>query len=449
VTTDARADIRLLLATTVVLVGILLALLQWSGAAPWISSGDYRVRVLVPTTGGISPGASVRISGLRVGQVTSAEQHGPLALVTFTVADAKTPLPEDSRVNVRLRSLVGESYIEVTPGTSDHLVHSGGTLSLTNADDYTEPDQVLSVLRGKTRERARRTLRDLGPTLADQGERVNSLLGHANGAVNAATDITTVLDKDRQQVAGLVQNVGYIMRAIGDRTTAVRSAARSARLTFTALAQRDNALRQILDRLPGTLSTVRETSGLIRSVSQRATPVVSNLSTAIGDLQPAVDALQPAANDGRRLVAALSTTAPRLVTTLAKVRAATPSTVQALPRVRSVLCQLNPIAKYLSPYARDLGAFVANLGSATNFYDATGHAARIYAMVGQTSVAAISPELSQDLKLLQQVGIVGSDKTVGYEPYPAPLEAGIPHRGHGETGPPDSTIKYPRIRADC
>jgi hypothetical protein len=114
-----------------------------------------------------------------------------------------------------------------------------------------------------------------------------------------------------------------------------------------------------------------------------------------------------------------------------------------------VLCQLNPIAKYLSPYARDLGAFVANLGSATNFYDATGHAARIYAMVGQTSVAAISPELSQDLKLLQQVGIVGSDKTVGYEPYPAPLEAGIPHRGHGETGPPDSTIKYPRLRADC
>jgi ABC-type transporter Mla subunit MlaD len=344
---------------------------------------------------------------------------------------------------------VGENYVELYPGTSGNDLPSGAALALRSTNDYVEADEVLSVLRGRTRERARATIQALGAAVDDQGPRLNAFLDHATGAVDNATDVATVLAKDHVQVAGLVDDAGQIMGAVGDRATAVEQLSRNGRLTFEALARRAADLRATLVELPATLASVRRTSALLGAVTTDVAPVVNQISAAVGDLEPAVTALEPAADEARLVLRELTATAPGLATTLGKARAIAPSTVKALPQVKAVLCQLNPAAAYLRPYARDLTSVLANLGSSTNFYDATGHAARLYAMVGQTSFAGINDQAKDALDLLQQYGLAGTNESNGYNPYPAPGDAGRPSGGEGGSGPSDYPAKYPRVRAAC
>jgi virulence factor Mce-like protein len=435
-------------AATIVAVGVAVALLTVAGVAPW-TTGSYKLTVVLPTAGSLGPDAGVRIAGLQVGKVTSVERMGTMARFHLSIDQAKVPLPEDTRAALRLRSLVGENYVELTPGSSRHGLKSGSTLPLTQDDRYEEADEVLSVLRGPARANARRMIQELGGGLDGQGPKLNSFLHHGGGAVRNAADVAAVLANDHRQVAGLVEHVGDIMREIGDRQTSVKQLARSGRTTFQALADRESAIKRVLAQLPPTLTQVRSISAALTSVSASTAPVVTDLAAAVDELRPAVHALRPAARAGGNLLDALSASAPGLESTLGRLRAASAPTVAALPQVGAVLCQLNPMIRYLVPYSQDLMALVENMASATNFYDATGHAARLYAVVGQQSVAAINPTEKAAIDQLLNLGVLGRLQRQGYNPYGRAGTGNHPTGGEGRSGPSDRAVPYPRVTADC
>jgi phospholipid/cholesterol/gamma-HCH transport system substrate-binding protein len=429
-------------------LAFLIVLLTWSNAAPW-SGGDYKVRVLFPTAASMGPGASVRIAGIQVGKVTSVERKGAAAVLTMKIGKGKTPLPEDTRAAIRLRTLVGENYVELIPGKSKQTLASGGILPVSQTENYVEADEILSVLRGQTRERARELIQGFGGGLDGQGVKLNGMLKDVTGVVRAGDDLTAILSKDRQQVAGLVDQVGHVMQEIGDRTTSIKTLASSGRDTFQALANRDEGLKATLRQLPPTLKQVQTTSGLVKSVTARSAPVVAKLASAVGGLDPVFASLKPAAEEGRGIMRSLSTAAPRLTTTAGKLQGLGAPTAAAMPQLNKLLCQVNPMAKYLAPFAGDVSAMLANMSSSTNYYDATGHAARFYALVGQNSFTAI-PDVGKDLlNKVQDIGLVNQLTARGYNPYPAAGDSGIPKGGEGDSGPMDSDLPYPHVEAEC
>lgn len=429
-------------------LAFLITLLTWSGAAPW-TGGDYKVKVLFPTAASMGSGATVRIAGVQVGKVTSVERRGAAAVLELRIGKGKVPLPEDTRAAIRLRTLVGENYVELIPGTSKRTLRSGGIVPVSQTENYVEADEILSVLRGKTRDRARELIRGFGGGLDGQGVRLNAMLKDTGDVVRPADDLTAILGKDRQQVAIVVDRVGDVMREIGDRSSSIASLASAGRETFQALADRDTGLKATLNELPPTLEQVRETSTLVQSVTARSAPVVANLARAVTDLQPVIRNLRPAAQEGRGIMARLSSAAPPLTTTANKLRGLGRPAAAALPEVRQVLCQLNPMAKYLRPYAGDVSAMLANMSSPTNYYDATGHAARFYALVGQNSFTAIPDAGRELLNKLQDIGVVNKLTARGYNPYPAAGDGGVPSGGEGASGPMDSTLAYPHVEAEC
>ncbi|WP_354699670.1 hypothetical protein DSM112329_05391 [Paraconexibacter sp. AEG42_29] len=429
-------------------LAFLVTLLTWSGAAPW-GGGDYKVKVLFPTAASMGPGASVRIAGIQVGKVTSVERKGAAAVLELKIGKGKTPLPEDTRAAIRLRTLVGENYVELLPGRSTRTLASGGILPVSQTENYVEADEILSVLRGKTRDRARQLIQGFGSGLDGQGVRLNAMLKDTGDVVPAADDVTAILGKDRQQVAAVVDHVGDVMREIGDRDTSIRTLASAGRQTFQALADRDDGLKATLEELPPTLRQVQETSGLVKSVTARSAPVVANLARAVDDLRPVIANLRPAAQEGRGIMRNLSSAAPKLTMTADKLRGLGDPATKALPALSKTLCELNPMAKFLSPYANDVSAMVANMSSPTNYYDATGHAARFYALVGQNSFTAIPDAGRELLNQLQDIGIVNKLTARGYQPYPKPGDGGVPSGGEGDSGPMDSELPYTRVEAEC
>ena len=100
--------------------GILIFLwLNFGGSVPLRPEG-YRITVNFPEATQLANEADVRISGVRVGRVKSVEpdERSGLTAAELEIEARYAPLPKDTRAILRQKSLLGETYVELSPG--DH-----------------------------------------------------------------------------------------------------------------------------------------------------------------------------------------------------------------------------------------------------------------------------------------------------------------------------------------
>jgi len=435
-------------ALAAVALGWAVTTLLGAGELPGVG-GSYRVNVIVPSAAGLGVGANVTVAGLPVGRVQKMERAGSGARLELRLEDEQAPVATDTRFGVRLRTVVGENYVELFPGRGAAMVPSGGTLPMAQADAYVDVDSILDVVKGETRDRARAFLRGLGEGVDGHGRQLNDVFRGAGGVVEDAAPITTLLAGDRREIARLVDEVGQIAGEVDASGASLVSLADGLRTTFSTVRRRDEDVRATLTELPSALRQIRSTTTVLRAVSRRAAPVVQDTGVAVRRLGPAITNLRPAAQEGRELLRAIDGSAPELVRTLAGVRRVATPAAQALPELRKGFCQVAPAAKYLRPYWREITSVLQALGSSTNFYDANSHAARLFASVGEDSIRALDPQTAKLVQQLLETGLLGEIGAKGYNPFPAPGDAGETAKSGAPLGPKDVKAPYPRIRAEC
>lgn len=410
----------------------------------------YTVRAVVPTAENVYPGATLRIAGLDVGEVSQVARAGRGAVLTLSMEQKYAPLRRDARVAVRLRTLAGENYVEVYPGNAQApALEQGAVLPMSSALPTTDVDQILSVLDKRTRKRAQQMIQGFGHGVAGRGGQVNELTAGISGTVDQAAPVVNILAQERRQFARLVDGFGSVAQAIGERGASIRLLAHQGRVTAESLARRNRAMTATLDELPATLVQVRNTTTTLRSVTGSAAPVIEATATVLRDLQPTVKLLRPAASEGHAVVTELGRTAPRLEKVLARVRVAARPTIKALPQVHKTLCEADPVIRYLRPYTRELGVHTENLASGTNFYDATGHAARIHLLFSENTPVIFSAGTDRALNQLLSGGLLGKARQIGWNPYPKPGGIADVTTGRGQTGPSASTLPFPRVQPMC
>lgn len=447
-----RGHVATVLAALLVVVLFAGAILDQAGVFRAVRN-PYEVHALVPTVAALGSGASVRIGGVRAGRVTKVEREGLGARISMDIDRARAPLAQDARVAVRLRTLIGENYVELAPGRSKTMLRDGATLSMSRADDYVEVDQVLSTLQGPTRERARQLMQNSGAALDGHGGQLNSIVRDASGAISDGfSPLGQVLHRDRRRLTSFVDDLGTLTRAVGERGDSIRLLARQGRTSFRAIAAQDRSVRTLLEQLPGTLRQVRATTRTLRTVSQQASPVLDDLGAALVDLRPAVAHLRPAATEGTALVWQLGRAAPKLEQTLGAAREVSGPAIKALPQLKAVLCQVNPMLRYLAPYRDDAIAVLSGLGSTVNYYDAVGHAGRVSPTIGEDTLVGMPQSVATAANTLIQAGFLSRVRQFGYNAYPPPRAAGATQLGNRASGPVDSGmagVHFNRVMADC
>ena len=104
--------------------GLLLFLWNaFGGPVPFAPEG-YRVKVPVDEAAQLAVESDVRISNVSVGRVKAIEledegENRDLALATIEIENRYAPIPEDTRAILRQKTLLGETYVELTPGDRD------------------------------------------------------------------------------------------------------------------------------------------------------------------------------------------------------------------------------------------------------------------------------------------------------------------------------------------
>jgi len=382
----------------------------------------YHVSAVLPDANILERGADVRAAGVRIGRVTDVKPSGQASLVTMEIDDRYAPVPKDSRVQLRTRTLVGENAIDLDLGDPAHgVVAASGTLPLAAAEESVQIDQVLKTLPPATRRELAATITDLGRGLAHRGSDVNETLTNTDRLATAGGDIARILAAHDRQVADVLADGGTVLDALGRREDALRGLIVDARRAAVAASSRDDALRASLRRLPATLgAAIRATTGL-RRLAVVGTPVVADLRTATRRLAPAVRHLGPAASGARRLTARLPHAARKLDALLPVLSRFAVQATPALAPLRATLAQLEPLARVMAPYGKDFGAWFQTLGAAANVYDANGHALRVQTLFDELTLAgSLPPALQTLVDATKASGTLPLLGQTAADPYPAP-----------------------------
>lgn len=429
-----------LVAFTLVCVATLAYLFGLAGGNLTPLSDKYSVNALVPDALNIVINADVRRDGVTVGQVKKIESQGGASKLKMEIKkDEQIPLYRDASVRVRTKTLVGESYMDVNPGTkSAGELKSGTTLPLEAAEETVPLERILNSLDEPTRKEIRRNLKGIGGGLDKRGGKLNELFGALRPAVADTGDLVRALRPQRRELAALIGNTGVVLEAFGERTAALRGLVVDAKATAEAAASRDDRLRESIDELPATLARAQSSVARLARFSGKARPAFANLRTASVDLAPAVRDLGPAARDARTLFRELKPFLNAVDPVLEQLSPAADKLRTIAQPLDAFTRQASPAAEFLKGYAKEFGSFFAIQSSINDSPDAYGSRARVFAIAGKDSYANLSPEarrLADAFIEAGGLGIIGGTRTNEY-----------PKSGTSED-PVDADGSYPLVEA--
>lgn len=109
--------------------GALVWLALQLGEVPYLSNTNtYVVKAEFDNVAGVKKGASVQIAGVVVGEVSAiALGKNDAAVITLTV-DNYVKLPLDSMASVKSQGIIGDKYIQLSPGGDEELLKEGGLI---------------------------------------------------------------------------------------------------------------------------------------------------------------------------------------------------------------------------------------------------------------------------------------------------------------------------------
>lgn len=90
-------------------------------------SKGYEVYAFFSNSGGLKKGSSVMIAGVEVGRIRSIALDDYQARVVMSIAES-IELQEDAIASIKTRGLIGERFVEISPGGSETIIPPGGRL---------------------------------------------------------------------------------------------------------------------------------------------------------------------------------------------------------------------------------------------------------------------------------------------------------------------------------
>ena len=98
-------------------------------AADLKGNEGYRIAAEFGSTGGLSIGDDVRVSGIKIGRIT-AQQLDPVTYVAkiSMAIDPAIKIPSDSSARITQASLLGGNYLELMPGAATETLAAGAVI---------------------------------------------------------------------------------------------------------------------------------------------------------------------------------------------------------------------------------------------------------------------------------------------------------------------------------
>jgi phospholipid/cholesterol/gamma-HCH transport system substrate-binding protein len=349
-------------------IGLLLFLwLSFGGTIPLEPQG-YRFSVDFNQAVQLGSQSDVRISGVSVGKVVSVglDRKTGLTKAVIEIDPQYAPRPVDTRAILRAKSLLGETYVQLSFGNPrGPKLPDGGSLPQGQVSPTVQLDQILSTFDPTTRRAFETWMQDDSVAFTNRGQDFNAAIAELYPFATNVDALLTVLRRDNTATNVLLHDGAQALSAISASPSQLQGLIRNANTTFGATAAQDTALAATIKAFPAFLVSTRQTIARVDTFAANAKPLVDELRPAAVKLSPALEETAKLAPSLRNLlidIGPLTTSANRGEPALEQFLN---ESVPLLGRLEPYLGGVVPVINYINAYRAEVAAFFANSTAAT------------------------------------------------------------------------------------
>jgi ABC-type transporter Mla subunit MlaD len=383
--------------------GILLFLwITFGGPTPFRAK-TYEIKIPFNEATQLAEQSDVRISGVSVGKVKSISlsQGGDRALATIDIEARYAPIPLRTRAILRTKTLLGETFVELTPSNVDvPPLPDGGTLPTANVAESVQLDEIFRTFDPETRAAFQTWMQDAAVAIQGQGQSLSNVFGELEPTFTTFDRLFRVLDTQRLAVRRLFRNGETTFRALRGRSGELADLIRNSNTVFNTTAARNRDIEALFRAFPTFLDESKLTLERLKEFSLNADPLFRRLTPAAEELSPTLIAFSrfaPQAKGFFEGFAPVIARAPRSFPALRKIfRDDFPPILRALdPFLRNLI----PIVTGLDLYKREITAVMANVAATFNSVALTPtgeqvHIFRSAVMLGPDSLSSYPNRLT-------------------------------------------------------
>lgn len=348
-------------------IGLLIFLwISFGGSLP-LSAQGYRFSVEFDQAVELASQAQVRISGVPVGRVVSValDHQTGLDRAVIEIDRRYAPRPADTRAILRAKTLLGETYVELSPGTpSGAMLPDGGTLPRAQVAPTVQLDQIFSALDPKTRRAFETWMQQGGIALTDRGEQFNAAFADLYPFATNVDAVLAVLRRQGAATSTLLRDGGQVFSALSRSPAALQGFVRNSNSVFAATAARNAQLADAIRAFPAFLSQTRTTLNRLRRFAKTTRPLIDELQPAAVQLTPVLQATVALAPELRALMVDVGPLTRASAAGFPALGRFLDESVPFLVALKPYLGNVVPVIDYVDAYRREIAAFFAN-GTAT------------------------------------------------------------------------------------
>lgn len=350
--------------------GILLFLWVTFGGPTPFRAKTYEVKIPFNEATQLAEQSDVRISGVNVGKVQKIElsPDGDQAYATTAIDAQYAPLPESTRAILRTKTLLGETYIELSPGDRQGPeLEDGGVLPQANIAESVQLDEIFRTFDARTRAAFQEWMQEAAVAVNGQGQNLSYAIGGLEPTFTEFDKLFRVLDSQRLAVGQLFSNGATTFQALRGRQGELGDLIESSNAVFQTTARRNRDIEALFRAFPTFLDESRLTLQRLKGFSENANPLMKQLVPAAEELSPTLISISKLAPEAKAFFEGLGPVIKLSPEGFAAVREVFRDDFPPLLRaVDPFLRNLNPLLVGLKLYRVEVTSFFANLAATLN-----------------------------------------------------------------------------------
>ncbi len=404
---------------------------------PVFEEKPFELKAEFETAQAVVPGQgqTIRVAGVRIGDVSDVEVEDGKGLVTFQIEREFLPIYKDATILMRPTTGLKDMFFELDPGSDTAQggadeYQEGDTIAVANTAPDVNLDEILGALDSDTQAYLKLLIVGAGEGLANRDRELGQLLGGLGPINRDLAELNSEVAKRKENLARLIHNFNVLTNTVGRAESDLVELVSASNGAIEAIARQDPNVQRAVALLPETLTQATETLNHTAELAEVLGPTFDDLrpfarrlTELNGSTRELANAATPVLQEEiRPFVRAAREPVPDLRTAADRYSAAAPGLTTVANKLNRLgnMAAFNPngaepsgVANRDEGYLYWAGWLGHNSNSVFSVGDGNGFVRRIYFTVGCDQLFEIVESASAAEQILKEIvtGITGAVRT--------------------------------------
>jgi phospholipid/cholesterol/gamma-HCH transport system substrate-binding protein len=272
---------------------------------PW-EGRPFELQAAFSTAQAVTPGQgqTVRVSGVRVGDISGVKLKDGRAVVTMSLdPQYKDLVHTDATALLRPKTGLKDMFIELDPGTTRApLAKRGWTLPVGNTLPDVNADEILASLDADTRDYLTLLVDGAGQGLKGRGDDLREVFRRFEPTHRDLARVNGLVAQRHRNLSRLVHSLGDLNDELADKSDDLAALVSSSSAVFRSFASEQANVTRAVGDLPAALRQTTDTLARVERFAEVLRPAAVHLQPAVKALDRANHAVTPFATEATPIV---------------------------------------------------------------------------------------------------------------------------------------------------